>query len=121
MAKIEISMEKKLGKDGEKLVRMQVSGMDHLSALPDEYVSNGPAVWYWDETVYVREDSDHIPAPAYREKAGVHEYLIRWDISAETADYLIDVIQRAGARLHTIMERHRKQAALYEGKTKIII
>ena len=119
---IEISMEKKLGKDGEKLVRMQVSGMLSGDTLPKEYTGSAPAVSYWDQTIFVREDAHHTPSEGHhREKDGVREYLIRWDINEETAEYLIDVIQRSGARLHTIMETHRKQAAMYEGTTKITI
>jgi hypothetical protein len=122
---IKINVVKTLSKDGKKMVSLKISGMLNSGSLPVEYISSFPAVWMNGESLYVhtdnqeRQDQYHLECP--ENKTVIAEYLIKWDMPLDRAEYLIRKIQESGARLHQIMETHRKQAALYEGTTEITI
>lgn len=123
---IKINVVKKLSKDGEKMVSLKISGILGTASLPVEYTSGFPAVWMNDTTsLYVHTDNqerqDQYRNDYPKNKTVIAEYLINRDIPLDQAEYLIRKIQESGARLHIIMEAHRKNAALYEGETEISI
>jgi hypothetical protein len=123
---IKINVVKKLSKDGEKMVSLKISGIYGSASLPVEYTSGFPAVWMNDTmSLYVHTDNqerqDQYRNTYPENKTCIAEYLINRDIPLDQAEYLIRKIQESGARLHTIMEAHRKNAVLYEGETEITI
>jgi hypothetical protein len=123
---IKINLRKSLTIDGKKMVSLKIDGLLSHGKLPVEYTSGFPAVWLAGESVYVHTDNQE-RQDAYRvhvqenSQTVVSEYLIRWPVSANCTEYLVQKIQESGARLHEIMKKHRRDAALYDGECDIII
>lgn len=123
---IKISLKKFLSIDGKKMVSMKIDGMLTRDNLPVEYIDGFPAVWLINESLYVHTDNQerqdmhrvHVPENS---QTIVSEYLLRWPVTLGCTEYLVQKIQESGARLHEIMEKHRRDAALYDGDCEIII
>ena len=123
MEKIKIGLEKIVTVDGERKITMQVSGMARKYDLPQEYLDAAPAVWqesYTDRRIMYIDD----PATGVREYplndtgSSGHPPLLQDPASVER---MIDLIQRAGERLHTINTRIARERAMYSGKSEITI
>ena len=123
MEKIKISLEKIVTVDGTQKMTMQVSGMAHKYDLPQEYLDTAPAVW---QNSYPDNRILYIDDPAY----GVQEYPLNNTRESvyppilqdpATVEHMIELIQMAGERLHTINTRIARERAMYAGKSEIII
>ena len=122
---IKISMEKTVDIDGNKKVQLAISNMLSSNQVPAEYRDSFPAVWLNGESLYVHTDNQERQDQYRNEypanKTVIAEYLIRYEITPDLADYLLRKIQESGERLHTINTRIERERAMYSGKSEIII
>ena len=99
---------------GARLVNLQISGVAYTDMLPDDYVNGYPMIAArrgYSACPYIARDAE--------DEKEWHPETSK--LTPEEADRIISLIQRAGARLHEINEKIRREKALYEGTFEIII